>query len=74
MALEQFENPFEKYDSVKALVWVGAGGGAVSYGLSKITDFDLIAEVAAGQPELAGGAFLAAGAVSLADDFGLTDL
>jgi hypothetical protein len=59
---------------VKPLVWVGSAGGALSYGLSKATDFDLIAEVAAGNAELAGAAFAVAGGLALAADFDVVDL
>jgi hypothetical protein len=68
------DNPAEKYGPVPALTYIGAGGGSLAYGLSKVTDFDLIAEVATGSPELAGGAFLVAGAAGLAANFGLVEL
>ena len=69
-----FENPLDKYEPVEAATYIGAGGGALAYGLSKVTNFDLITEVASGSPELAGGAFLVAGAAGLAANFGLVEL
>jgi hypothetical protein len=72
--IDGLENPFGKYEATTALVWIGAAGGSLSYGLSKLTDFDLIAEVASGSPELAGAAFGLAGGLSLASDFGLLEL
>lgn len=59
---------------VKPAVWLGSAGGALSYGLSKATDFDLIAEFAAGNAELAGAAFAVAGGLALASDFDVVEL
>ena len=67
-------NPFEKYDTGTALIWLGSSGGAVAYGLSKLTDFDLVGELLANNPELGGGLFLVAGALALAGDFDLVEL
>jgi uncharacterized membrane protein YuzA (DUF378 family) len=61
-------------DPVKTLVWVGSSGGALAYGLSKVTDYDLITEVASSNPELAGAAFGIAGGVALLSDFDLIEL
>jgi uncharacterized membrane protein len=67
-------NPFEKYDATTALIWLGSSGGALAYGLSKLTDFDLVAELLANNPELGGALFAAAGALALAGDFDLVEL
>jgi hypothetical protein len=72
--MADIENPFDKYDATTALVWIGSAGGAISYGISKLTDFDLVTEIASGSPELAGGAFLLAGGAALAGDLGLVEL
>jgi hypothetical protein len=72
--MADFENPIDKYGPVPGVTYLGTAGGAVAYGLSKVTDFDLITEVASGSPELAGGAFLLAGGAALAADFGLVEL
>jgi hypothetical protein len=72
--MADLDNPFDKYDTSTALVWIGSAGGAISYGLSKVTDFDLVTEIASGSPELAGGAFLLAGGAALAGDLGLVEL
>lgn len=61
-------------DPVQSLVWVGSAGGALSYGLSKVTDFDLVTEVASSNPELAGAAFGVAGGVALLSDFDVIEL
>lgn len=72
--MADIENPFSKYDTATALVWVGSAGGAISYGISKVTDFDLVTEIAGSSPELAGVAFLVAGGAALGGDLGLIEL
>ena len=72
--MADIENPFDKYSTGTALVWIGSAGGAISYGLSKVSDFDLVTEIASGSPELAGVAFLVAGGAALGGDLGLVEL
>jgi uncharacterized membrane protein YuzA (DUF378 family) len=72
--MADIDNPFEKYGTVEAAVYVGSSGGAFSYGLAKVQGFDLIAEVAGSSPEAAGAAFAVAGATGLAANFGLLEL
>ena len=69
----EFSNPFDGQPVSTAAVWVGSAGGSLAYGLSKTTSFDLVAEIGT-SPELIGGAFLLAGGVALASDFGLLEL
>lgn len=72
-----YDLPWEKWSPLTALAYVGTSGGALSYGLSKLTDFDLIAEVSnviGTSPELGAGAFALVGGVALAADFGVVDL
>jgi hypothetical protein len=72
--MADFESPLERYEPVEAAVYLGSSGGATAYGLAKVQGFDLITEFAGGSPELAGGAFLVAGATGLAANFGVLDL
>lgn len=59
---------------LKELVWATTSVGAINWGLQEAAQINLIADYV---PELAGPAYLvigAAGAVSLANQFGLVDV
>jgi len=72
--MADLENPFEGKPATTALVYIGSAGGSLSYGLSKLTTFDLVTEVAGSSPEAAGAAFAVAGGIALASDVGLIEL
>jgi uncharacterized membrane protein YuzA (DUF378 family) len=72
--MADLKNPFDDTDTGTALIWIGSAGGSLAYGLSKLTEFDLVTEVLASNPELGGALFAIPGAAALAADFGLLDL
>jgi hypothetical protein len=52
----------------RSLAWLGADGGAIVLGVNQLGDATLLSDF--GSPDLLAGAFLVAGAVSLAGKLG----